>query len=183
MESKDVLAYDMHIGRPVFSVLVAVIATVVAKCCNIVRKCVNPNINNMLWVKVNRNTPLEGASAYAQILKTRLYEVVYHFLFTAFGIDEVRVAFDVVLKLFLIFRKLEEVCLLLCRLYLSATVGAFSVNKLTFCPEAFARCTVKSLIFTFVNVTLVVQLFEYLLNSLFVIVVGCSYKMVVGGVE
>ena len=89
----------------------------------------------MLVVKGDGNAPFERGSRNAKILKTGLDEVVEHFFFTAFRIDEVVVLLDIVFQLFLILRKPQEVGFFLGFLYLSAAVGTFSVHKLRLGPE------------------------------------------------
>ena len=64
------------------------------------------------------------------------------------------------------------------------TVGTAAVLvKLTFGPEALAGGAIHSLVLALVDVTFIIKLFENLLNSLFVIIVGCSYEFVISGVE
>ena len=61
METHDFLADNMHIRRPVFLVVRIVVAAV-AKSGNIVGKCINPNIYNMLGVKVYGYAPFKGGT-------------------------------------------------------------------------------------------------------------------------
>ena len=61
METHDFLADNMHIRRPVFFVVRIVVAAI-AKSGNIVGKCINPNIYNMLGVKVYGYAPFKGGT-------------------------------------------------------------------------------------------------------------------------
>ena len=78
VESHDILCYHVNVSRPEL-VKIIVLLVPETKCRNIVRKCVYPNVNNVLVIKCNRNTPLESSSRYTKILKTGLDKVVYKF--------------------------------------------------------------------------------------------------------
>ena len=130
----------------------------------------------MLWVKINGNTPLEGGTGYAKILKPRLDKVIYHFLLAGLRLDKVWVGVQKLLKLLLVLRQPEKIRLLLCLCDLSAAVGAFAVCELGLGVEALARDAVPSLVFALVDIPLLIELAEYLLDAPFVILVGGSYK-------
>ena len=91
--------------------------------------------------------------------------------------------FNKVLKLLLILGKAQEIGRFLFGMNLTATIGAFSVDKLARRPERFARGTVKPLVFRLVNIALVIKLFKNLLDNLFVVGVGCTNKFIVSCVE
>ena len=82
-----------------------------------------------------------------------------------------------------IFAHLEEVCLLLRRLYLSPAVRALAVHQLGLCPEGLTRRTVKSLVRSLVDVSLIVQLFKDLLHLFFMVCVSRADKVIVGRVH
>ena len=63
METHDFLSYYMNIGRPVFFIIAVVIRTV-TESSNIVCKCVNPYIDNVLVIECYGNAPVEGCTAY-----------------------------------------------------------------------------------------------------------------------
>ena len=68
---------------------------------------------------------------------------------------------------------LEEICLFFCLNDWSAAFRTLAVYQLGFCPEAFAWCTVFSLILALVDITLVVQFLEDFLYSFNVIIIRC----------
>ncbi len=90
---------------------------------------------------------------------------------------------DVLDKSVGIFAHLEEVSLFFSRLNLSAAVGALAVNKLRLREEALARCAVKSLVISLIDVALVIELLENLLNLTLVVVVCCSDELIVACVH
>ncbi len=78
---------------------------------------------------------------------------------------------------------LEEVGLLLLLSGLPAAVGALAVYELALGEEGLALVTIEALIGALVDVPLVVELFEYLLNLFYVVVVGGADKVVVAEVH
>jgi len=83
VETHNILCNHMHIGRPEF-IKIIISVVIKTKRRNIVWKCVNPHIYNMLIVKSYRNTPLKRSSRHAKVLKTRLDKVVYKLCRTGF---------------------------------------------------------------------------------------------------
>ena len=75
----------------------------------------------------------------------------------------------------MILGKAQEIGRFLFGMNLTATIGAFSVDKLARRPERFARGTVKPLVFRLVNIALVIKLFKNLLK-LFSIFMFVDYK-------
>ena len=75
--------------------------------------------------------------------------------------------------------KLEEISLLLRRLHRSAAVRTTTVHQLTFRPKTLARRTVKPLILTLVDVTLVVHLHKDFLHTLDVARLSRADKVVI----
>ena len=65
----------------------------------------------------------------------------------------------------------------------SAAVGAFTVHKLGFCPEALAGSAVFALVFAFVDIPLVIKLFEDLLNGRYMIIVSRADISVIADVH
>ena len=78
---------------------------------------------------------------------------------------------------------LEEVCFFLCHVDFSATVGAFAVNQLAFCPERFTGSAIPTVVCALVDVPLFIELFEHLLDLFFVIFVCCADEFIVGSVH
>ena len=78
-----------------------------------------------------------------------------------------------------IFAHFEEVCFFFCRCTRTSTVRTFTVHKLGLGKEGFARSTVHSFIVSFINVSLIIQLFEDLLHLFLMVVIRCTDKMIV----
>ena len=76
MEADNIFTDQVKVCRPVFlKLLVAVSVTVISDSRDIVGQRVKPYIGNVLRIKSDRNSPLEGGSGYAKILKSRKQEV------------------------------------------------------------------------------------------------------------
>ena len=73
----------------------------------------------------------------------------------------------------------EEIRLFVRLFDLAAAVGTFAADKLTFCPERFARRAVPPLVGTLIYVALLIEFVEYLANLFFVILVRRSDKLIV----
>ena len=66
METDDVFSDQMQVCRPVFVEQLGRIAIcIITDLGNIVGQSVQPYIDNMLRIKVYRDTPAEGCSGYA----------------------------------------------------------------------------------------------------------------------
>ena len=77
----------------------------------------------------------------------------------------------------------EEIRLFLCRLHRTSTIRTFSVYELGLGEEGFTRCTVKTFIISFVDISLIVQFFEDFLYLCLVIGVGGTDEFVVGRIH
>ena len=129
MKSKNILTYKMHICRPVLLISVtAVTISIISKTRDIVRKCINPHIYDMSFVKVNRYAPLKRTSRYTQILKSWKKEVVDHLVLSGNRLNEIRMSVDILKKSVSILAHLEEVSFFLRWSNLSATVRTLAVN-------------------------------------------------------
>ena len=82
-----------------------------------------------------------------------------------------------------IFAHFKEICLLLRRLHLPAAVWAFAIHKLGFRPEGLAGGTVKTLVGSLVNISLIVESLKNLLHLLFMVAVRCPDKFVIGNLQ
>ena len=83
METDDVFTDQMKVCRPQFVELFRAFAVaVITDSCDIVCQGIQPYINNVLRIEVYRDSPFEGCSGYAEILKSRKKEVVHHLVFT-----------------------------------------------------------------------------------------------------
>ena len=161
---------QMQVCRPVFlEQFAAVAVAVIAKTGDIVGQCIQPYIDNMLRIKVNRNAPFEGGSGYAQILQTRKQEVVHHLILSGYRLDELRMLlmYSIRRSAYLLIRK--KYASSFGRLHLAAAVRAFAVYQLGLGKEGLTGCTVKSLIVALVNIALIIQFLENLLYLLLMI--------------
>jgi len=82
-------------------------------------------------------------------------------------------------KLVAVCGKLEEISFLTLICNKSAAIGALAVNCLSFSPEGFAGLAVKTLIIALVNIALFLHFGEYLLNCLFVVIIGGTDELIV----
>ena len=171
MEADNVLADQVQISGPVLFVqLIMIAVAVIAKAGDIVAQSVNPDINNMVRIEVNRNTPLEGSAGNAQVLKTGSQEVVEHFVLSAFRLNEMRMILDILNQSVRVFGHFEEVGFLVHRNNIAAADRALAVfGQLALCIEGFALMAVKAFILALVDVALVIKSLEDLLNLLFMI--------------
>ena len=184
VEADDVLADQVQVGRPVaLELLGALAVAVVADAGDVVRQRVKPDVDDVLVVEVDRDAPLERRSRDAEVLQAGQQEVVHHLVLALHGLDEFRVRVDVLDQAVGILAHLEEVRLLLRRLHLAAAVGALAVDELGLGEERLARRAVHALVVALVDVALLVELFEDLLDLLFVVVVGRADELVVRGVH
>ena len=173
----------MHIGGPQFLIQFRRILGIVADTGDVVVQSVHPNVYNVTGIKVHGNTPAEGSTGYAQILQTGFQEIVYHFFLAGLGLNELRMLLDVLHQAILIFAHFEEVSFFFGLFNFAATVGAFAVHQLALGEEGFTGYAVPAFVVTFVNVALLVELFEDLLYGLLVVGIGGSNELIVAGVH
>ena len=183
VETQNVFTDQMHIGGPQFLVQFGRIFRIVADTGDVVIQSVHPNVYNVTGVKVHGNAPAEGSTGYAQILQTGFQEVVYHFFLAGLGLNELRMLLDVLHQAILIFAHFEEVGFLFSLLNFAATVGALAVHQLALGEEGFTGYAVPTFVITFVNVALLIQLFEDLLYGLLVVGIGGSNELIVARVH
>ncbi len=181
VETQNVLADDVYIGGPEFVEqfrLLRVIG-VVAERGDIVGKRIDPHIGDMLFVKGNRNAPLERAARNAEILQARLEEIVDHFLLACFRLDKLGMRLDILHQLVRVIAHLEEVGFLLCAADRRAAVGALAVHDLRLGEEGLAGRAVPALIMPLVNIALVIELLENVLHRADMVVVRRADKLVI----
>ena len=131
MEANDVLSDQMQICRPVFFIEVGGISVrIITDTGDIVGQCVQPYIHDMLVIKINRNSPLEGRSGNTQILKSRKQEVVHHLILAGLRLNKIRMRVDIVNQFRCVLAHFKEVRFLAGTGYRAAAVRAFSVHKL-----------------------------------------------------
>ena len=184
VEADNVLSDQMQIRRPVLLIeLSAVAVRIIAYTCRIVGQGVEPDIDHMTRRKVDRNSPVKAGARHAEILQTRLQEIIHHLVLSGDGLNKLRMLFNVLNQAIRILAHAEKVGLLRSRLHLSAASRALAVDKLRLGPEALTRCTVEPLIGTLVNISLLIELFENLLYLLLVVRFGGTHKAIVGRVH
>ena len=89
VEPDDLLAYKVHVARPV-SVEVVVRVVSVTERSDIVGERVNPYINDVLLVKADRDAPIERRAGHAEVLQAGLQKVIDHFVEPGLGLNKVR---------------------------------------------------------------------------------------------
>ena len=184
VETNDVLADQMNVRRPEFLVVLIVVAVrVVAAERDIVGQRVEPDVDNVTRVKIDRDAPGERGTGNAQVLKTGLQEVVDHLVLAALRLDELRMLLDVLHQAVGVLAHLEEVCFLLGVHARAAAVRAAAVLELALGPEGLARLAVLALVRALVDIALIVQLLEDLLHLLLVHRVGGADELIVSGVH
>ena len=181
VEADDLLADEMHVGRPVFFiVVVAVIHEAERR--GIVEQRVDPDIDHVTRIEIDRNAPCEARARDAEILQTGIDEIVDHLIDAAARLEVIRLQQQLAHRLG-IFRQSEEIGLLLSGLACAAAVGAFTVLELTLRPEGLARRAVHALIGALVNIAVFVHFLEDLLDRRDVIVIRGADEAVVGDVH
>ena len=181
MEPDDLLAHDVVVGGPVL-VEIVILVVIQAHGGAVVEQGVHPDVHHMAGVEVHGDAPAKAGTADAQILQTRLDEIVDHLIDAGAGLQEVGVL-QQVLHLIGVLAQTEEVGLLFGVVNLTAAVGALAVYQLALRPEALAGGAVLALIGALVDVAVFVHLLEDLLHGLAVVVVGGADEAVVGDVH
>ena len=181
MEADDLLADKMNICRPVFVVIV-IFFVHEAERRGVVEQGVDPDIDDVARIKVDRHAPGEAGAGDAQILQTRIDEVVDHLVDAGLRLQEVSRR-QKLAHTSGIFGKTEEIRFLRRVVDLAAAVGAFAVLQLTLGPEALAGGAVFALVFALIDIAVFIHLAEDLLNGLHMIIVRRADKAVVGDVH
>ena len=183
METDNIFSDQVQICRPVLVEQIAGTIRIVTNLGDIVGQGIQPYIDHMLRVKIYRNSPAEGGTGNTQILQPRQQEVVHHLILSGYRLDEIRMGVDVINQAVCILAHFEEVCLLLCRLYLTATVRTLAVHQLGLRPEGLTGCTVQALIRALVDISLIVQFLKDFLHALLVILVCGADKIIIGCID
>ena len=181
VETDDLLSHYMHIGRPVlFKIIILVVE--IAESCDIVGKCIHPDVHNMVFIKVNRDSPFKAGSGDTEILQARLDEIVDHLVDAGSRLQE-RACFQQILHGLCILGEAEEIGFLFRIVHFTSAVGALSIHQLALCPEALARCAVHTFVGTLVDIPVVIHFTENPLDRLDMVIVGCADKAVVGNIH
>ena len=183
VEADDLLADEMHIGRPEgLVVAVGVFVVHEAERRRVVEQRVDPDVDNVLRVKVNGDAPLEARAGDAEILKARVNEVVDHLVDAGARQQEVGVD-EQVAHAVRVLGQTEEIGLLLGVHNGAAAVGAAAVDELALGPEALAGGAVLADILALVDVALFIHLLEDFLDGGNVVVVGGTDEAVIADVH
>ncbi|MPM59569.1 hypothetical protein SDC9_106413 [bioreactor metagenome] len=174
----------MDIGRPEFAIERIVLASP-PECGNVVAQRVQPDIDHVFAVKIDRNPPREAGAAHAEIFQPRQEEVLQHLVGAAVGLDERRVVLDILDQAIGVLRKPEEIAFLLDQLDRPAAVGTNAARffNLAVEPEAFAGCAIMPGVFRFIDVALIIKLLEHLLHGLDMIVIRGADEFIIGDVQ
>ena len=183
MEADDVLADYVYVRRPVLVVLFAAGFSVEAERGNVVRQRVEPNVNDVLGVEIDRNPPFEGGTGNAEVLQPRHEEIVDHLFFARFRHDEIGMLLDMLHESVLIFAHLEEIGFLVLACERASAVGADAALRLRIREKRFAGDAVPALIGAFVDIALIVETFEDFLHGLYMVIVRCADEVVVAAAQ
>ena len=171
----------MQVRRPVFGELPAAVSiAVVTDAGDIVGEGVQPYVDHMLRVKVHGNAPAEGGPGHAEILEARQQEVVHHLIFPGNRLNELRMLIDILDQFRSVFAHAEEVGLLPGRGHRPAAVRTLAVHQLGFRKEGFAGSAVHPLVIAFIDIPLVVELFEDLLHLLLMGGIRSADEFIIG---
>ena len=181
METDDLLADDMRIRRPVFLKIVVPVVEQ-AECRAVIEQCVHPYVDDVARIEIHGDAPAEAGAGHAQILQTRLDEVVDHLVHTAGRLEE-GAGLQQILHGFGVFGETEEIGLFLRVADFAAAVGAFAVHQLALGPETLAGCAVLALVGAFIDIALLIHLPEDPLDRSDMVIVGGADEAVVGDVH
>ena len=181
VKAHDFLTDEMHVRRPIFMEHFLVVE--VADRREVVRECVEPDVDDVLRVERHGDAPVERGARDAQILQSLLDEGD-HLVAARDGLDEVGMLVDVGEQTIRILAHAEEVRLLGDLLHGAVAVGAAAVLvELQLRPVALARRAVEPSVRTLVNVALIVDALEDVLHELIVARLGRTDEVVVGDAE
>ena len=184
METDNIFSDQMQIRRPqLFILFRAVSVRVVSDARDVIAQRIQPDIDHMLVVKVNGNSPFEGRPGHTQILKPGQQKIIHHLVFAGCGLNKFRVLVNMLNQPVRILAHTEKVRLFFGRLHFSAAIGTFSVHQLTLRPEGFAGRTIHPLIRSLIDIALVIKAFENLLHLLFMRFVRGADKFVIGDIQ
>ena len=181
VEADDLLADKVHIGGPVF-VEIVVSVVLEAERGHVVEQRVDPDVDNVAGVKIDRHAPREAGTGDAEILQTGVDEVVDHFVDAGLRLEEIRLGQELAHAV-CVLGEAEEIRLLLRVVHLAAAVGAFAVLELALGPEALAGGAVFALVGALIDVAVFIHLLEDLLNGGDVVIVGRADEAVVRDVH
>ena len=183
VETDDLLADKMHVSRPEGLVItVGVLVIHEAQRRGVVEQRVDPDVDDMLGVKVDRDAPLEAGAGNTQILEARVNKVVYHLVDAGARQQEVGVDQQIAHAVGIL-GQTEEVSLLLGVHNGAAAVRAAAVDELALGPEALTGGAVFADILALVDVALLVHLLEDFLDGGNMVVIGRADEAVIADVH
>src|SRR6266446_6274480 len=106
VKPQNILAHQMRVDRPVLRKLRVI--SLEPDPGEIRRQCIEPHVEDVVWIVRKRNPPLQGHAAYGQILQTAFHERD-NLVPAALGTDEPRILFVKLEKTILERRQLEKV--------------------------------------------------------------------------
>ena len=181
VETHDLLADEVQVSRPVLVELLRVVEEADRR--QVVRQCVEPDVDDVLRIDGDRDAPVERGARNAEVVEALLDEVD-HLVAARDRLDEVRMVLDVLQHAVRILAHLEEVRLLGDFLHRAVAVRAASVLvELVFRPVALARRAVEAFVGTLVDVTLRVDAVEDLLHDALVALLRRADEVIVADVE
>ena len=185
VETDDILSDQMKIRRPVLLIQVRGVAvSIVTDPCDIVAQCIEPHIYDMIRIKIHRNAPFEAGAGNAQILKARKKEVVHHLVLAGLRLNELRMRIDMIDQALCILLHAEEIRILILLMHGSAADRALvAVHNLRSSVKCLALRAVHALIRAQINISLIIKLFENLLNLSLMILIRRADEAVIGGIH
>ena len=181
VEADDLLADEVYVRGPVF-VVVVILLVHEAERRGVVEQRVDPDVDNMARVEIDRHTPGEAGTGDAEVFEARIDEVVDHLVDAGLGLEEVGRRQQLTHAAG-VFGEAEEIGFLRRVVDFAAAVGAFAVLELALGPEALTRGAVFALVFALIDIAVLIHLAEDLLDGLHMIIVRRADKAVVGDVH
>ncbi len=161
VEPDNLLADQMHVRRPELGEFFPVVQ--IAGRRDIVGQRVEPDVNDMLTVEGNRNSPVERGPGHAEIFEALLDEVD-HLVAAGNRLNELWVVLDVLQQAVLIFGHTEEITFLLHHFHRSSAIRTVAVRQLALQPESFTGGAIPAFIGGFINIPLIVYFLKNCLN-------------------
>ena len=181
VEAHDLLADEVQVSRPVLVELLRIVEETDWR--QVVRQCVEPDVNDVLRVDGDRDAPVERGARDAEVVEALLDEVD-HLIAARDRLDEVRMVFDVLQHAVRVLAHLEEVRFLGDFLHRAVAVRAAAVLiELVFRPIALARRAVEAFVGALVDVALRVDAVEDLLHDALVALLRRADEIIVADVE